>query len=113
MVIESPVSGVVVERFLNPGEYVENTPILKLAQIDPLNVEVILPVGMWGAVKPGMEAQVLPEAPVGGYYTAKVAIVDRIIHAASGTFGVRLELPNPDYRIPAGLKCQVVFGKNP
>ena len=29
--------------------------------------------------------------------------------AASGTFGIRLQLPNPDYRLPAGLKCKVIF----
>jgi hypothetical protein len=28
------------------------------------------------------------------------------VDAASGTFGVRLNLPNPEYRIPAGLKCR-------
>jgi hypothetical protein len=27
-------------------------------------------------------------------------------NAASGTFGVRLEIANPDNAIPAGLKCQ-------
>jgi hypothetical protein len=26
-----------------------------------------------------------------------------------GTFGIRLALPNPDYRRPAGLKCRVRF----
>jgi membrane fusion protein (multidrug efflux system) len=38
-----------------------------------------------------------------------VVIVDRVIDAASGTIGVRLKLPNPDYHIPAGLKCTVAF----
>ena len=40
---------------------------------------------------------------------ARVTVVDRVVDAASGTFGVRLELPNPDYRLPAGLKCKVRF----
>jgi hypothetical protein len=35
--------------------------------------------------------------------------VDRVIDAASGTFGVRLTMPNPDGALPAGLKCTVVF----
>ena len=51
----------------------------------------------------------IPEAPIGGQYTAEVKIVDRVIDAASGTFGVRLELPNPGYRLQAGLKCKVIF----
>lgn len=60
-------------------------------------------------LKVGMRAKVIPEAPIGGQYTAEVKIVDKVIDAASGTFGVRLELPNPNYRLPAGLKCKVIF----
>lgn len=109
MTIQSPLTGVVVERHLFPGEYVEDKPIMKLAQIDPLHVEVIMPVEKWGLVKRGANAAVRPESPVGGLYKAKVTVVDKVVDAASGTFGVRLELPNPDYRIPPGLKCKVTF----
>jgi membrane fusion protein (multidrug efflux system) len=100
---------VVMERFLSPGEYVENQPVLKLAQIDPLNVEVFAPVELFGTIKVGQQAKVRPEAPIGGSYKAKVVIVDRVIDAASGTFGIRLEIPNPKNMLPAGLKCRVIF----
>jgi RND family efflux transporter MFP subunit len=109
MTIYSPIDGVVVERLLSPGEYVENQPIMKLAQIDPLNIEVILPVKLFPSIKVGMQAKVIPEAPIGGQYIAAVKIIDRVIDAASGTFGVRLELPNPKNSLPAGLKCKVIF----
>jgi len=109
MSIRSPVNGVVVERYLHQGEYIEDKPVMRLAQIDPLHVEVIMPVSKLGSVKVGMVAEVKPEAPVGGVYKAKVKIVDKVVDAASGTFGVRLELPNPDYKLPPGLKCKVVF----
>jgi LysM repeat protein len=66
---------------------------------------------MLGSVKAGMDATVKPEAPISGFYTAKVKIVDKVVDAASGTFGVRLELPNPRYQLPPGLKCKVVFLK--
>ncbi len=108
--IKSPIDGVVVDRALSPGEYVGEGPILTVAQIDPLKVEVIVPVERLGSIAVGTEAEVRPEAPVGGTYRAKVTIVDRVVDAASGTFGVRLELPNPDGRLPAGLKCRVMFG---
>jgi len=49
--------------------------------------------------------------PEAFFYGAKVTVVDRVVDAASGTFGVRLELPNPNYRLPAGLKCKVPFGR--
>ena len=82
---------------------------VELAQIDPLYVEVFAPVGLLGKLEVGQRASVLPEEPVGGNHEAKVIVVDPVVDAASGTFGVRLELPNPDHAIPAGLKCRVRF----
>lgn len=111
MTIYSPIAGVVMERFLLPGEYVENQPILKLAQIHPLYVEIFVPVELLGTIKIGMHAEVTPEKPVERVYKARVKIVDQVVDAASGTFGVRLELPNPEYGLPAGLKCTVTFHK--
>jgi RND family efflux transporter MFP subunit len=107
--IKSPITGVVVERLRNPGEFADENPILTLAQMHPLRVEVFLPVALLGRVDVGMRAEVMPEAPVGGAYEAQVTVVDRVVDAASGMFGARLELPNPTYRLPAGLKCQVRF----
>jgi len=107
--IKSTINGVVVERFMSPGEYVEDRPVLKIAQVDPLNVEVILGVELLGSVREEMKARVMPQEPVGGSYLATVTVVDKVVDAASGTFGVRLELPNPSQRISAGVKCRVDF----
>ncbi len=107
--IKSPITGVVLERSLHPGEFAKQDPILKLAQLDPLRVEVFAPVALLGKITVGMEAQVFPEKPVGGTYQATVTVTDKVVDAASGTFGVRLELPNKDYALPAGLKCRVKF----
>lgn len=110
--IKSPVNGVVVERFMNPGEFPKQEKILKIAQIDPLRVEVYAPVAMLGKIAVGMTAHVKPESPLIGEYAAKVMVVDRVVDAASGTFGVRLELPNHELKLPAGLKCSVRFAKS-
>ncbi|MDJ0784047.1 MAG: efflux RND transporter periplasmic adaptor subunit [Desulfosarcinaceae bacterium] len=107
--IRSPIDGVVVERYVSPGEYVNTQPLLRVARIDPLRVEVIVPAKIFGRIRPGMAATIVPEFTAYGEHTAYVAIVDKVIDAASSTFGVRLELPNPDARIPSGLKCVVRF----
>jgi RND family efflux transporter MFP subunit len=109
--IRSTVDGVVVKRELAAGEYVGDKPILTIAQIHPLNVEVVVPVRRYGSITRGMLAEVRPEAPVGGSYTGRVVIVDRVVDAASGTFGIRVELPNEKLLLPAGLKCRVRFYK--
>ncbi len=107
--IPSPITGVVVQRFLAPGESVEEKPIIRLAQIDPLRVEVIVPVNYFGAIRAGQSAVIMPERPMQGEYPAQVTVVDRVADAASGTYRVRLSLPNPDYQLPSGLKCMVRF----
>ncbi len=107
--IRSPIDGVVVQRFLSPGESTEDQPILRVAQIDPLRVEVIVPVATFGLIEVGQHAIVSPEAPKQGDYPATVTIVDRVADAASGTFRVRLSMPNPDYGLPSGLNCRVRF----
>lgn len=108
-IIRSPIDGVVVERFLSPGEYVGEGPILKIVRIKPLFVEVVAPAEVYGAIKKGIRVEIIPEFLSAGKYFARVIIVDRVIDAGSGTFGVRLELPNPNYRLPPGLKCKVKF----
>ena len=107
--IVSPVNGVVTERLQHPGEMAQAgdaaQAILKLAQIDPLRVEIVLPVAKHGRLKAGDVINIRPEAPFKGAYRATVRVVDRVIDPASGTFGVRLELPNPTGSIPAGVRC--------
>ncbi len=107
--IKSPIEGMVVQRFLSGGEFAQAQPILTLAQLHPLHVEVVLPASVYGSVRQGMAAEVLPAEPVGGTHEARVKLVEQVIDAASATFGVRLELPNPDYALPAGLECRVRF----
>jgi RND family efflux transporter MFP subunit len=111
--IRSPFDGVVANQYLYPGEVVEpggqKKSILKLAQLDPLRVHVVLPLAAFGRVKPGMSVDVSPEAPVGGKYVGRVKIIDKLVDAASGTFAVFLEVSNPKLDVPAGVKCRATF----
>lgn len=106
--IHSPLTGVVVERLLSPGELARQTPILKLAQLDPLRVEVFAPLTWLGKLKPGMKADVRTGNSE-AVHSAKVTVVNEVVDSASGTFGVRLEMPNPNNKVPAGLACTVNF----
>lgn len=109
----SPFDGVVTEVEQHPGELAQTgegaRPILKMAQVHPLRVEVVLPVALYNQVRAGASAEIEAEAPTKGRYKATVQIVDKVVDSASGTFGVRLELPNPAGNMPAGVKCKVRF----
>lgn len=108
--IKSPISGIVVERYMSQGERVEQRPLLKIAALDPLRVEVIVPASEFNKIRLGTTANVTPDLPNAGERKAKIVLVDRIIDAASNTFRVRLELPNPNSALPAGLRCKVALG---
>ncbi|MCW9025533.1 MAG: efflux RND transporter periplasmic adaptor subunit [Gammaproteobacteria bacterium] len=107
--IRSPINGLIIERHHSAGEFVNENPILTMASIDPLNVEIIVPSSQIGMIKKGMTALVEPDFSMGATYKGVVDIVDPIIDAASGTFTVRATLPNPGNSISAGLKCRVQF----
>jgi len=107
--IRSPISGVVVELRAFPGEFVYENPIMTIAQINPLRVEVILPVELFGKLKEGMRAEVFPEVADGNMFDAEVSVVDRLIDTGSSTFGARLELLNAEHQIPGGQRCELAF----
>jgi membrane fusion protein, heavy metal efflux system len=111
--IRSPIDGVVVERYLSPGEYVDQKPVMRVASIDPLRVDVLVPAAAFGRVQVGNRAVVVPELFNQLKHEATVSMVDRVIDAASNTFRVRLELPNPGRQLPAGLRCKVDLGDSP
>lgn len=107
--IRSPIDGIVVNKLVSPGELAEEKPIFTIAKVDPLRVELIVPVDYFGMIKPGMKTHVMPELTSTTEYIATVAVVDKVIDAPSGTFRVRLTLPNPHHKLPGGLKCQAKF----
>ena len=108
--IVSPIDGIVTERYKEPGEHIDNEPIVQLAQLDPLKVETFSPASLFGKIKLGTKATVIPEIKIqANSYHASVVMVDRFIDAPSHTFGIRLSFPNPESQLPSGLKCKVDF----
>lgn len=110
--LRSPFNGVVMDRMLNPGDLAEagtgRKAILKVAQVEPLRVEAILPIAAYGRLKTKTTAEVIPEG-VGVRLAGTIVVIDSVFDSASGTFGVRLELPNAAGDVPAGIRCRVDF----
>ena len=109
--LRSPFDGVVLDRLLSPGELTESSgtkkAILKLAQINPIRVHLVLPEQLFGRLKVGETVSVQPQYTGARLVSAKVSQIDRLIDAASGTFAVFMTVPNADLAIPAGMRCKV------
>jgi cobalt-zinc-cadmium efflux system membrane fusion protein len=106
-VLKSPFSGIVVDRMANPGERVELYPVLRIADVSQLKVEVVVPAKQFGTIQLGGVMMVHPELPNAVAKAATVTQVDTVIDAASNTFRIRLLLPNEDGAVPAGARCRV------
>lgn len=111
-VIKSSVAGIVTERFLHPGELASRagkSVFFKVVSLDPLHVETHVPVAHLGDIQVGERLSVEIDAREKVVRDATVVVIDPVIDTASDTFGVRLELPNTDHLLPAGLSCRVLL----
>ena len=104
--IRAPFAGIVADRYVNVGERVEVKPMFRVAKIDPLRVEIIVPAALYGSIHKGMSAEIIPDLPNAARLDSTVVLVDRLIDAASNTFRVRAELPNAKGALPSGLRCR-------
>lgn len=106
-ILRSPISGIITERYLSPGNRIQDQAIVQIVKIDPLLVEVIVPAEYFNQISKGEKFQVTPELPGFTEKLATVKIVDRMLDAASNTFRITLALENGDYAIPAGARCTI------
>ncbi len=105
--IRSPFSGVIVERHASLGERIEDKSMFRVARLDLLRVEVVVPAAMFGTITKGMIARVTPTLPNAEPLDAEIVLIDHYIDSASNTFRVRAALPNADGKIPPGSRCSV------
>ncbi len=107
--VRAPFDGVVIDRLVQPGERVDGKPMFRIAALNPLRVEVIIPSSYYGQIREGMNLPVQPEFAGAGSISAQVVQVDRLVDAASGTFRARLAMPNPKREVPAGVRCKLAL----
>ena len=107
--IRAPFDGIVTDRYAQPGERYEEKPLMRIAAIDELRVEVVAPSQQFGRIRIGQSAMIEPDLPGQPARTARVVQIDQVLDPASNTFRIRLVLDNRDRRLPAGLRCRADF----
>lgn len=108
--LRSPLDGYVTAQGASEGEFLrQDGVVFTVARTDPLYIEAYAPVDYYGRLTIGATGTVSLDQPPGTSMDAEVTVVDAVFDAASNTFGLRLELPNPDNALPAGQHCRVTF----
>ncbi|WP_082926008.1 efflux RND transporter periplasmic adaptor subunit [Halomonas sp. G11] len=107
MVGEAPFDGVIASVESEEGEFIDNTPILELVQLDPLRIDLVMPLEAFDQYSIGDTLDIYLTAPVEKTVSAEIERIDSVIDPSSRTFGIRLRLDNPDGRYPAGINCRL------
>jgi len=109
--VMAPFAGVVAERHVSAGEYVQpGTPLFELVALDPIEAEFSLPEKEAARVRTGQRVDVrvapYPDTP----FPAKVSFVSPTVDHETHTLRVRAALSNPDRRLRPGFFARVDLG---
>jgi membrane fusion protein (multidrug efflux system) len=109
--VESPITGIVVERLFEVGEMVRPAePILEIVDMTEVFVQFYVGSDQLSEVSVGQIASVtLPSLDENLVFKGPVDFIDPRVDAASGLSRVRIRLENPQQRIKVGLRAKVDF----
>lgn len=104
--IRAPFDGIVDQRLVELGDFVDRAdPIARLVELDPMLIVTQVnerDVKRLSLGAPG-EARLTTGEPVSGHIRHISAVAD----AATRTFRVELEVPNPDHSIASGMTAEI------
>jgi len=91
--IESPLDGVVVERSIEEGYYIEKDQmVFKIADFDPILARIYIPEKDINKVVEGQMARVVSEFLPGIEFKGRVKMVSPVVDPESGTVKVTIEM---------------------
>lgn len=109
MQIRSPIDGRIEKIHVEVGESIDAlTEAIQVVQIDPLWIDVPVPLAEAASLQRGRTARINFPGPNAEVGEGHVIFVGAVADAASGTLRVRVEVPNPKSR-PAGEHVTVSF----
>ena len=112
--IRSPLAGIVVHRYKEPGESVDRSEkLFDIVNIDQVYIQFYLDPSLIEKLAVGDKIPVhFPGFKDGSQqFLANISFIDPRIDAASGLFRIKLLLDNPNHDIRAGMRGEADFGK--
>jgi membrane fusion protein, multidrug efflux system len=102
--IESPVTGVVLQRMTNPGETPKlDDSLVEIGVLDPILMDASVSEDKIGFVYVGMEGDVGTDAVPGRTFHGTVYKIDGEINDTTRTFGAYIRIPNHDLLLKKGV----------
>jgi len=115
--IYTPISGVVIEKLVQQGQYVNaGDPLFNVADLSRVWVELDLYESDLGVVRIGQAVEIMPQSYPGQRFNGRVAFINPFLDAKTRTVKVRVELANPQLLLKpemfVGAKLRVPLGSS-
>lgn len=102
--VRAPFGGVVGQRFVSLGDYVNSsTQLVTLQTVNPQRVSFQVPERYARALRPGQEVTFGVAAIQGRSFTGTVDFVNPVIQLPGRTILVKARVPNPGHLLQAGM----------
>lgn len=104
--ILAPFSGLIVQRFINQGEYVSTmppTPLFLLMNIDTVKTEIGLPEADLSRAALGDPVDITVDAYPHHTFRGTVSNINPTVDPLSRSFTLKVQIPNKDQRLKPGM----------
>ena len=103
-VIRAPFSGIISERAIDVGEYVQpQSQVVSLLAIDPLRLRISVPERHVATIAQDMEIQLQVSAFPNEWFLGKVRYVGAALREQTRDLLVEATVPNPDGKLRPGM----------
>jgi multidrug efflux pump subunit AcrA (membrane-fusion protein) len=108
--LRAPFAGVIGEKRVDAGQWLgQGAQAFSMAELDPLQLRVLLPDRHFGEVLPGTKVQLTFDALPGRAFEEEVTTRVPLGNAASRTFPLLVDLDNPELLFAPGMLARVAI----
>lgn len=98
--VYSPIAGVVVEKNVIKGSYVNvGEPLFMIADLSVVWVEAEVFESDLALLRPGQRVEIAPQSYPGRTFNGRLSFVNPFFDPKTRTVKVRVELPNPEFKL--------------
>jgi len=113
-VVKAPFNGVVTKKMLHEGEvsslWAYNWEALEVMNLNKIKVECEVSEKWKSQLREGMEAIIKFDAYSEEKFLGEVTTINPMVDPLQRTFRVKIIIPNPEYRLTAGMFTRIKIG---
>ena len=107
-VIRAPFDGVVAERLVSPGQFVQvQTPVMRIVRMHPLKLTAEVPERFAPWIETGRDMTIKVDAFAQETFHGKVVRISPSVRQSSRAFAIEGDVPNQDGRLKPGTFARV------